>query len=107
MLSHISSLRLSPGNSGPVLILRTDDVACISLPIPHCLVNDTSIWATSPLAVAIRCAFCVFVVVFLFFLVMLPSEIPKLHTDMHMRGFPTVWKLVLLHDSLLRAGFHP
>ena len=105
VLSHISSLRLSSGHSGLVPTLRTDDVPHTSLPSPHCLVNDTNIWATCPLAVAVRCAFCVFVIVFLFFLVMLPSEIPKLHTDMPMRGFPTVWKLVL-HDSLPRAGLH-
>ena len=39
---------------------------------------------------------------FLFFFslpVMLPSEIPKLPTDLSVRGFPTVWKLLLLHDS--------
>ena len=31
--------------------------------------------------------------VFFFFLVMFPSEIPKLPTDPPMRGFPSVWKL--------------
>ena len=106
VLSHISSHRLSSGHSGLLLTLRTNDVHHTSLPSPHCLVNDTNIWATCPLAVAVRCAFCVFVIVFLFFLVMLPSEIPKLPTDMPMRGFPTVWKLVLLHDSLPRAGLY-
>ena len=35
----------------------------------------------------------------LFLLVMLPSEIPKFPTDLPVRGFPAVWKL-LLHDSL-------
>jgi len=38
--------------------------------------------------------------------VMLPSEIPKLPTDLPVRGFPGVWKLVL-HDSLPGTGFHP
>ena len=38
---------------------------------------------------------------------MLPSEIPKLPTDQPARGFPIVWKLLLLHDSLLRTGLHP
>ena len=43
-----------------------------------------------------------------FFLpVMLPSEIPKLPTDPPVRGFPTVWKLLLLHDSLPRTSLHP
>ena len=36
---------------------------------------------------------------FCFFL-LLPSEIPKLPTDPPVRGFPAVWKLLLLHDSL-------
>ena len=31
---------------------------------------------------------------------MLPSEIPKLPTDTPVRGFPIVWKLLLLYDSL-------
>ena len=44
---------------------------------PHLLVQP-SIWATSLLAVVVRCIFCVF---FFFFLpVMLPSETPKLPT---------------------------
>ena len=38
--------------------------------------------------------------------VMLPSEIPKLPTDLLMRGFPDVWKL-LLHDSLPRMSLNP
>ena len=38
---------------------------------------------------------------------MLPSEIPKLPTDPPVRGFPTMWKLLLLHNSLLRTGLHP
>ena len=38
---------------------------------------------------------------------MLPSEIPKLPTDLPVRGFPTVWKLVLLHNSLPRTGLCP
>ena len=39
-------------------------------------------------------------------LVMLPSEIPKLPTELPVRGFPGVWKL-LLHDSLPRMDLHP
>ena len=43
----------------------------------HLLVADVSIWATSLLAVAVRCIFSVSFFFFFFFLVMLPSEIPK------------------------------
>ena len=39
-------------------------------------------------------------------MVMLPSDILKLPTDLPVRGFPTVWKL-LLHDSLPRMGLDP
>ena len=37
---------------------------------------------------------------FFFLPVMLPSEIPNLPTNPPVRGFPIVWKLLLLHDSL-------
>ena len=40
---------------------------------------------------------------FSFLPVMLLSEIPKLPTDPPVRGFPIVWKLLLLHDSLHRS----
>ena len=65
-----------------------------------------NVGVTSPLAVAVRRLFCV-VFVFVFLPVMLPSEIPKLPTDPAVRGFPAVWKLLLLHDSLPRTGLHP
>ena len=62
LLSHISSLRLSSGHSGPVLTLRTDDATCTCLPSPHFLVADMSLWATSPspLVVVVRHVVCVF-----------------------------------------------
>ena len=43
---------------------------------------------------------------FIFLLVMLPSEIPKLPIDPPVTGFPAVWKL-LFHDSLPRMGLCP
>ena len=58
LLSHISFLRLSSGHSGLVLTIRIDDAACTSLPSPHSLVVDRSVWATSLLAVAVRHIFC-------------------------------------------------
>ena len=61
---------------------------------------------TSPLllVVAVRQIFCVFL---FSLLVMLPFEIPKLPEDMPVRGFPIVWKLLLLHESLPRKDLHP
>ena len=94
LLSHASSLTLSSGNSGQVLTLSTYYATHASLSSPHLLVLDTSVWATSLLAVVVGHIFCE---IFFFFLpVMLPSEIPKPLTDSPVRGFPTVWKLLLL-----------
>ena len=111
LLSHISALRLSSGHSGLVLTIRTDDPAHTSPPSPYSMVVDAKVRATSPLAVAVRHIFCGLLLLLFFFffllLLMLPSEIPKLPTDTPVRGFPTVWKLFLLHDSLPRMGFHP
>ena len=38
---------------------------------------------------------------------MLPSEIPKLPTDLPVRGFPGIWKLLLCYDSLSGTDLHP
>ena len=55
LLSHVSSLRLPSGCSGPVLTLS--NAACASLFSPHLLLVDESLWATS-LGVAIRPEIC-------------------------------------------------
>ena len=107
VLSHISSLRLSSGHSGLVLTLRTSYAGCASLPSPHSLVVDLSVWATSPLEVVVKRIICGFYLLNFFLLVMLPSEIPKLPTDSPVRGFSGVWKLLLLHDSLSGTGLSP
>ena len=73
-----------------------------SLSSPCSLVVDVSFWATSLLGVAVRRVFCG--CFFFPLLVMLPSEIPKLPTDLPVRGFPTVWNLFLLYHSLPRMG---
>ena len=62
LLSHVSSLRLPSGHSCPVLTLS--NAAHASLFSPHLLVVDVSIWATSPLGIAVRCIICGF---YLFF----------------------------------------
>ena len=92
LLSHVSSLRLPSGLSGPVLTLSN---AAHSSPFsPHLLVADVSIWGTFLLGVAFRHVICGF---YLFFLpVRLPSEIWKFPPDPPVRGFPGVWKLPLL-----------
>ena len=68
---------------------------------PSSLLVDPSVWAISLLGVVVRCVICGFLFFFFSFLpVVLPFEIPKLPTDPPVRGFPPVWKLLLLHDSL-------
>ena len=62
LLSHISSLRLPSGHSG--LVLTLSNVASASLFSSQLLVADASIWANSPLGVAVRCVICGF---YLFF----------------------------------------
>ena len=71
LLSHISSLQLPSGPSGPVLTLSN---AARSSPFrPHLLVADAGVWGTFLLGVAFRHVICGF---YLFFLpVRLPSEI--------------------------------
>ena len=94
LLSHVSSLRLPSGHSGPVLTLS--NAAGASLFSPCLLMVDASVWATSLLVIAVRHVICGFI--YLFFLpVMLLSEIQKLPTDPLVRGFPGVWKHLLLH----------
>ena len=100
----VSSLRLSSGNSGPVLTL-------IMQPAPPCPAPDH--WWPTRASELLLCwelqlgAYSVGFFFFLFLQVMLPSEIPKLPTDLPVRGFPAVLKLLLLHSSLPRAGLHP
>ena len=86
--SRVSSLRLSSGHSGQVLTLSS--AARASLFSPCLLVADASVWATSPLGVVVRCVICGFYLFIFFLPVMLPSEIPKLPTDLPVRGFPGV-----------------
>ena len=58
LLSHISSLRLPSGHSGPDLTLS--NAAQASLFSLFLLVVDTSVWATSPLGDAVRRVICGF-----------------------------------------------
>ena len=56
LLSHVSSLRLSSGHSGPVLTLS--NVARASLFSPRLLMMDARVWATSLLGVVVRNVIC-------------------------------------------------
>ena len=71
LLSHISSLRLPSGHSGPILALS--NAAHSSLFSPHLLVVDAILWGTFLLGVAFRHVICG---IYLFFLlVRMPSKI--------------------------------
>ena len=87
--SHVSSLRLPSGHSGPVLTLSN---ATRSSPFcPDLLVADAGVWGTFLLGVAFRHVICGFY--FFPLPVRLPFEIRKLPPDPPVRGFPGVWKL--------------
>ena len=58
LLSHVSSLRLPSGHSG--LVLTLSNAACASLSSPCLVAVEASIWATSPLVIAIRHVICGF-----------------------------------------------
>ena len=91
LLSHVSSLRLPSGHSGPVLTLSN---AARSSLFRRLLVADAGVWGTFLLGVAFRHIIFGF---YLFFLpVRFPSKILKLPSDPPVRGFPGVWKLPLL-----------
>ena len=53
------------------------------------------------------CIICGFYLFIFFLPVMLPSKIPKITTDLPVRGFPGVWKLLLFHNSLPGTSLHP
>ena len=59
LLSHNSSVRLPQGHLGPILTLSTNYAVRSSLSSPQSLVAEASVWATSLLAVLIRCDFVV------------------------------------------------
>ena len=91
-------------------VLTLSSAAYAFLFSPRLLVVNVRVWATSPLGVAVRPIICVCVCVCVcvcFLLVMLPSEIPQLPTDLPVRVFPGVWKLLLLHNSLPGMGLCP
>ena len=90
----------------PGLFLTLSNAACASLFNLHWLVEDVSVWATSPLGVAVRHVICGFYLLIFFLPVMLPSEIPKFPVDPPVRGFPGVWRL-LFHYFLHGTGLHP
>ena len=64
LLSQVSSLRLSSGHSGLVLILSTDYAAHTSLSSPRSLVVDMSVQATSLLTVVVGHILCGFLFFF-------------------------------------------
>ena len=92
MLSHVSSLRLPLGHSGPVLNLSN----AARLPAQPllasgecrrlcCFPAGSYCWA---------CNLWVLIIYLFFLPVMLPSEVPRLTTDSPVRVFPGVWKLL-------------
>ena len=87
LLAQVSFLRLPSGHSGPVFTLS--NAAHASLPCPCLLVAGAGI-----------CAACwarnlwVLIIDLFFLPVILPSVVPRLTTDLAVRVFPSVWKLL-------------
>ena len=93
LLSQFSSLRLPSGHSG--LVLTLNNAAHASLPSPRLLVADTGICAASLLGSYLWARNLWVLIMYLFSLpVMLPSVVPRLATDLAVRVFPGVWKLL-------------
>ena len=93
LLAQIISLRWRSGYSGQILTLS--DAARASLPSPRLLMADAGVLAASPLGSYRRARNLWVLIVYLFFLpVMLPSVLPRLGTDLAVRLFPGVWKLL-------------
>ena len=102
MLSHVSSLRLPSGHSGPVLTLS--NAARASLFSPRLLVVDQASGLLLRWELPLG-TWVLFIYLFIYppSYVEVPtlrfhSEIPTLPTDPLVRGFPCVWKL-LFYDS--------
>ena len=86
------------------------------VPYPRDWRNSTRLPVQPPLAAhgceclssfsAGSCGYMCLLCVYTFCPVVLLSEIPELPTDMPVREFPIVWKLLLL-NSLPRMGLHP
>ena len=97
LLAQFSSLRLPSGHSGPVLTLS--NAACASPPSPRLLVADALLlrWGSYRWAHNLW-----LLIIYLFFLpVMLPSVVPRLATDLAVRVFPGVWKLLFFKIPFL------
>ena len=89
LLAQVSSLRLPLGHSGPILTLSNATGA--SLPSPCMLAAGAGICAASLLLGM----YSVGLIIYLCFLpVMLLSVVPRLATDLAVRVFPGVWKLL-------------
>ena len=99
VLCHISPFRVSSRLSTSVLSLRTDDTARASAPSLHLLWADKSAWAASWLIIAIQCDFCGEC-----FWLCCPLRFLSFPLTPPVRRFPMVWKLLLLHNPLLRMG---
>ena len=95
------------GIQPPVLSLRTDDASCTSVPSPHSLKVDASVWATSQLVIFIWHDFCVFCL-FVWFIGWLCC-----HLWFQSSPLTRLWEELLLcgnlpsQDSLPRIGLCP
>ena len=100
LLCHISPLKVSSWHPTPVLTLRTDHIACTSASSLHLLPVGRHECVSRFSACNCHLVQILSWFFFFFFWIMLPSEVQKFPIDLPVRGFPIVWKHLLLHDSL-------
>ena len=93
LLAQVSLLRLPSGHSGQILTLS--NAAHTSLPSPHLLVAGAGVFNASLLGELPWARNLWGLIIYLFFLpLMLPSVLPSLATDLAVRVFPGVCKLL-------------
>ena len=93
LLAQVRFLRLPSGHSGPVLTLY--NAARTSLPSSRLLVAGAGVCIASHWgSYNWTCNLWVLIIYLFFFPVMLSSVVPSLATDLTVRVFPRVWKLL-------------
>ena len=93
LLAQVSSLRLPSGHLG--LVLTLSNAAHASLPSPRLLVAGAGMCAALHWGSYCWTRNLWVLIIYLFFItVMLPCVVPRLATDLAVRVFPGVWKLL-------------
>ena len=96
LLLHISSLTVSSKHSNPIFILRTEDAEGASLHSPHSLWVDRRLWGNSPLIIVFSGLNCEMNFFGWWGWLYHPLRFQSGPVNQPLRGFPVVWKFLLL-----------